>query len=346
TRPGPAGGTRPAAPGGELLGAARELLGLPGLGEDDDLLGAGATSLDVVRLAARAGARSGVRITVGDVYRLRTVAALNRHSEHAPPADGTVLATGGPAADGPVALSHAQRRFWMAERGSPGDADNVLVLAYLLTGPLDPGALWAALDDVAVRHPALRTVHPWLDELPEQRVLGGDRARVPFAVVPPPAGPSGAEPAAVARAVTEDWWRLPFALEEEIPIRARLCRLERQRHLLCLQIHHIAFDGWSESVLLAELGRCYQARPVEPGGESGSGPAPAASYADYARWEQAAAARWTREELPFWRRRLTDVPPPAWPAPARAGEAPRIETLTVLPGEVVEGAARAARRYG
>ncbi|MEK8174892.1 phosphopantetheine-binding protein [Streptomyces sp. M19] len=74
-----------------LLVAAGELLGRPALGEDDDLIAAGATSLDVVRLAARTGSRFGARVTVGDVYRLRTVARLRRYGATAPPAEDETL---------------------------------------------------------------------------------------------------------------------------------------------------------------------------------------------------------------------------------------------------------------
>ena len=56
-------------------------------------------------------------------------------------------------------------------------------------------------------------------------------------------------------------------------LRARLFRLEPTRHVLFLNLHHIAADGWSVGVLLRELGSLYEAffnghfpdNPVMPG---------------------------------------------------------------------------------
>ncbi|NUP30475.1 MAG: non-ribosomal peptide synthetase, partial [Streptomycetaceae bacterium] len=82
-RPQPA--AAPPAPGVDAVTATvREMLGRPGLTDHDDLLDAGLNSLDAVRLASRVATTTGARITVGDVYRLRTLAAL-RAADPAPP---------------------------------------------------------------------------------------------------------------------------------------------------------------------------------------------------------------------------------------------------------------------
>ncbi|MEU4895150.1 amino acid adenylation domain-containing protein [Streptomyces sp. NPDC044780] len=339
-RPAPA---RPGPEAPELLTAAAQLLGAPALREDDDVIAAGATSLDVVRLAARSSRLLRARITVADVYRLRSVAALRGHGATAPPADTGVPLEPEPepaSAPGPLPLTRAQQRFWMAEGAAPGAADNALVLAYVLDGPLDTEALHRALHDVVVRHPVLRTVHPWRDELPEQRVRPAALVRVPLERVPRPAG---AEAAQAARAVTEDWWRLPFRLEEDLPIRARLCELGPARHLLCLHLHHIAFDGWSESVLLRDLGLFYS---WHTGSGPEDGPPPAPGYPDYARWEHRHLPRRIEEELPFWEQELAQLPTPVLPAPTGEGEAPAAESAGYVPRDMVERLTRASALRG
>ncbi|WP_431897549.1 amino acid adenylation domain-containing protein [Micromonospora haikouensis] len=304
-----------------LLAVVRAVLDMPGLAVDDDYIDAGLTSLDSVRLATRVGAWCGARVTVADVYRLRTVGRLLAARREFATTHGIMPVADGPAHD-PVPLTHAQTRFWMAEHSSPGAADNLLVLAYLVTGPLDSGALRMALRDVVLRHSALRTVYPWLEEFPEQRVLPDDEVVLPLEQVIPPADGDEAL-AATAAALTGDWWRTPFLLEEELPIRIRLCQMGPQRHLLCLQIHHIAFDGWSESILLADLAVAYRAR------QAGSSPvfAPTPAYTDYSPWEQQLHERWLSEELPFWRKVLADVPAAVLPAPTGAGETRRVESV-------------------
>jgi aryl carrier-like protein len=322
-----------------LLAEIRDLLGLPALTDRDDLLDAGVTSLDVIRLAARLSARTGARVGVADVYRLRTLDALravDRGVVDLPP-------TSGRERRDPPPLSRAQQRFWLAEQTSPGDADNMIVLAYSLTGPVRPAALRQALQDVVARHPVLRTVYPWHGDAPVQRVRPPGRADVPWEETPEPVDAAGLGLQELAERVTEDWWRTPFSLEDDLPLRARLCRLADDRHLFCLQIHHIAFDGWSASVFLEDLRTAYSARAAGlPAGLA----EPASDYAAYSRWEQARTNGLLRTELPYWRDALSSPREPFLPPPGGAGEAARLEDVVLVPADLVRRLTRAAGRQG
>jgi amino acid adenylation domain-containing protein len=76
-------------------------------------------------------------------------------------------------------------------------------------------------------------------------------------------------------------------------------------HVLVLTVHHIAFDGWSESVLLRELGECLEARAA---GREPALPPLAIQYADYAAWQQAQLRDGRlAEQLDYWRTRLDGV---------------------------------------
>ncbi|MDF5757679.1 AMP-binding protein [Spongiactinospora sp. TRM90649] len=300
---------------------------LPG---DLDLIEAGLTSLDAVRLAARLSRRTARRITVRDVYRLRTterILAAGREPD-------TAQASFGEGAER-APMSHAQRRFWVAEQLSPGEADNLIVLAYALDGPLDTARLARALDDVTSRHPILRTVYPWEAEHPVARVL--DKGDLALETVPASDGHETAGPREVAERITADWWDTPSWLDDERPLRARLCRLGPGRHLLCLRFHHIAFDGWSEGVFAGDLRAAYTGRPRET---------PPLAYAAYTEWERAGLARWTETDLPYWRRVLASAPPPFLPAPAGQGEARRLERVLRAGPGTVAALAQNSGRYG
>ncbi|WP_393060970.1 amino acid adenylation domain-containing protein [Streptomyces sp. LN549] len=336
-----------------LLREIRELLGRPALTARDDLVAAGLTSLDAIRLSARLGARSGIRLPLLDVYRLGTVDRLWAAVRDAPAAgpESVPVPSAGPGAEGPAPLSHAQERFWLAEQFFPGEVDNLIVRGYVLRGPLDPGALQAALDEVVARHPILRTLYRWAGATAVQRVLDAADAPVPLVAVDLPAHLVGAPAQAVAEHITADWWDTPFDLSGEVPLRARLCRLDAERHLLCLHLHHVAFDGWSEAVLVQDLGAAYAARGTAadrlPADGAGSPPGGAAlGYADYSRWERAQADSWTDADLPFWRKALDSCPDPCLPAPAHGGEAARLETVLRVEPHVVQGLARAGAAHG
>ncbi|MFF2076328.1 amino acid adenylation domain-containing protein [Kitasatospora sp. NPDC058162] len=327
--------------GSPLLDDIRALLGRPDLAERDDLVLAGASSLDVIRLAARAGARFGARLTASDVYRLRTPEAIAEHcAQAAAPAEELPPPGGQGAADAP--LSHAQQRFWLAEMTSPGSADNMIVLAYALTGPLRPELLEAALGDVVEVHPALRTVYPWLDDAPVQRVLAPRDAAVALERVEAPEGAVNAQE--FTEKATADWWTSPFSLEDEVPLRVRLCRIADDRHLLCLHVHHIAFDGWSESVFMDELARAYGARLAEVPHQA----EPALTYGEFSTWEATRLADWAARDLSFWEERLAGAPGPFLPVPARtsSGPVPRLERVLKVDASTVRGLERAAARHG
>lgn len=301
-----------AGPDGDaVLGLARTVLRAHHLTEIDDIILAGASSLDVIQLAAAIGKHADIHITASDLYDLRTPQAIASYCaisaiprERLPP----ILSDGISSAP----LSHAQRRFWISEMMSPGAADNMIVLAYLLSGPLDLRALEAAVNDVIALHPTLRTVYQWQGLAPVQRILDPAEAHLTLQHCSQPAEACAAPLREVAEAVTADWWSTPFVLDEDIPIRARICQLAEHEYLLCLHVHHVAFDGWSESIFISDLCDMYDARLA---GRALT-PPPRLSYGQFSTWESTRLDDWRDRELPFWRDRMARLPAPFLPAPA------------------------------
>ncbi|MFT9821176.1 condensation domain-containing protein, partial [Lysinibacillus sp. NPDC056185] len=131
-----------------------------------------------------------------------------------------------------------------------------------LTGVLDQVALEQALTALAARHEPLRT-----------RVR--DTGSGPIAQVgePAPVPLESAGPAVDPWPLVDAFLQLPFALDAEPPLRALLISLAPEgraeegiadRHLLVLAVHHIATDGDSQRILLAELGELYSGRALAP----------------------------------------------------------------------------------
>jgi amino acid adenylation domain-containing protein len=322
-------------PEGGLLSVARSVLGVPGLSPDDDLFTAGATSLDLVRLVSRSAAVLPAPIGLTDVYRAPTVHGLLAA------ADGRAGAEPGlpvvaPVTDAP--LSHAQTRFWLSEQLYPGAADNMLVLAYLVTGQWEPRLLRLAFEDVVERHEVLRTIYPPKGRTAVARVV----QPAPFDVEMIPVL-DGDDVETALRRLTADWWRTPFDLAAEPPFRVRVSRLGEDRYLLGLHLHHLAFDGWSERILMADLAFAYRARA------SGAEPVfPALPpYSAYQRSEGRSSAVAAEPALRHWRSVLEPPVAPAF-APPRAGspEGPRIELTRRLPESLVSGLRSAASRVG
>ncbi|MFC7865499.1 amino acid adenylation domain-containing protein [Streptomyces murinus] len=187
------------------------------------------------------------------------------------------------------AASFAQRRLWFMDQLAGSSSGSMLPLVLRLRGRLDTGRLERSLDGIVARHEVLRT-----------RFTAVDGEPVP--VVDAPAG-------CPLRRVTADgpeelYARClgrPVDLAEEHPVRATLARVAEDEHLLLVEVHHIAVDGWSWGVLLEELAAGYRGEEVQP---------PAVQYAELARTqaERLSGARLERL-LGHWRERLTGLTP-------------------------------------
>ncbi|WP_344641596.1 amino acid adenylation domain-containing protein, partial [Kitasatospora cystarginea] len=226
-----------------------EVLGVAGVGVDDDFFELGGHSLLATRLVARVRATLGVELELRALFEMPTVAGL-----------AAVLGGAGRArlalsrAERPdrIPLSSAQRRLWFLHQLEGAGPIYNMPLAWRLSGSLDRAALEEALGDVVDRHESLRTVYPQVDGVPYQEVLGAGMVRPQLPVTP--AGEADLAELLVAVAARG------FDLATEPPLRAQVLELSADEHVLLLVVHHIAGDGWSLGPLSADLATAYAAR--------------------------------------------------------------------------------------
>ncbi|TMR91447.1 non-ribosomal peptide synthetase/MFS transporter [Nonomuraea basaltis] len=190
----------------------------------------------------------------------------------------------------PPPLSHAQERLWFLEQFTPGTAQLTIPIRLRLRGPLDAGALAAALDAVVAGHDALRMRFPGTEDGRPRVVLAHD-ATLPLTVRDAPGE-------AAAKALVEQFLAVPFDLAAGPVARALLLRLGDEDHVLVVAVHHIAADGWSADVLMREVFARYDG--VTP-------PYPQVGYGDYAAWQRGLEP--SRRDLDFWRDRLAGLEP-------------------------------------
>ncbi|WP_062213647.1 non-ribosomal peptide synthetase [Streptomyces sp. NBRC 109706] len=181
-----------------------------------------------------------------------------------------------PVAEAP--LSPGQERIWFLERLLPGRTAYNEVTAIRLRGPLDTGALHAALRRLVERHEGLRTVFRPAGESAVQRVL--DAVDPDFAVVD-----GGGRPEAAVRETLATESARRFDLEAGPLFVSRLVRTGADEQVLVMSFHHIVVDAASATVLSRDLSAFYRA---ERDGTPAGLPALTWSYADYARQRQAA----------------------------------------------------------
>lgn len=306
---------------GDDLDLLRAVTGLPGLTADDDIVAQVHSSLQLVRLAGHLSGRWNHAVPVADVYRHRTLSALR---ELRPAADTTsrprvvVSDTNRP--------TRAELRFWLAEQLDPGACDNMLVLAYVLDSPGSEDDLVESLRRVLFENPALRTTYVDDGDLPH--VVLVDPTSVPVSRV----SVDETDPAKAAREYTDPWWERPFALDHEAPFRAGVLTLADGRIVLCIHVHHIAFDGWSEMLMLDRIADLLRGAPTDPG------------VGSVDRLSRDPAA--TRDALGYWRDVVNTAPSPVLPVPTGLGEQERRERSAILDAAEIRAIGVAIARGG
>ena len=294
-------GREPSTPAEEILCELfAEVLDVDRVGVDDSFFDLGGHSLLVARLISRVRSVLGVELEIRTVFDHPTVEVLAKSLDEAGEAWPALERADRPER---LPLSFAQQRLWFLDQlEGPSTTYNV-PFGWRLRGPVDAGALAAALGDVAGRHEALRTVFPVVDGQPYQQVIPAALAAPEFTVVQ-------AEESSLAE-LTGQAAEYVFDLSAELPLRAWLFGLNADECVLVLLTHHIASDGWSLGVLLRDLGQAYQARLAGHCPEWTDLPV---QYADYTLWQRGLLGRDSdhdsvlARQLEYWQSALADLP--------------------------------------
>ncbi len=311
-----------------------EVLGVPGIGVRDNFFELGGDSILSIRVISRLRTAFDVEMSPRALFTHPTVAGIA----------GLVSgATGSRLADIPVVprdgglpLSFAQQRLWFLDEFEPGGTEYLTPSILRLRGPLDVDALSTALTALVARHESLRTTFETVDG------RGAQVVHPPHHVEVPVLDRSEEDLAGVLTVETTT----PFDLRRGPLVRVLLVRLAEDDHVLSLVLHHIVTDGWSNGVLLGELGACYEAATS---GTDAKLPDLPVQYADYAVWQREAS---TEEEieghLVHWRRALDGVRPLELPTdrprPATRGKQGALVHFQV-PAEVTDRLKALARHH-
>ncbi len=252
----------------------------------------GGTSLTMLEIMARLGARVGRPLRIGELTPATTLAEIAARVD-----TGDLTAATAPAT-APV-VTPAQHQIWALNRSDP--ADHVYHLAVRVefapgtgTEPVTADLVTSALTDLALHHDALRRVFPARpDGTPTVRLLPTQAMVDAMPIARGTLSPS------MVRAVVA----APFDLTVAPPWRAVLDD-SRGAVSMVFVVHHIAVDGWSIPILVRDMLIAVTARtrhrlPEFPGpGDFGGGRPVADSDAGHSYWRDVLAGAPTRLALP------------------------------------------------
>jgi thioesterase domain-containing protein/acyl carrier protein len=201
--------------------------------------------------------------------------------------------------------SLVQKRYWLLDQLVPGNPALNMPLAFRLAGPLDVPALERALSDLAIRHEILRASFDRVGA--DVMEIVRQEAAVSLDVVDLSTLPAAERDQRTEELVLEEA-RKPFVLARGPLLRTSLVRRAENDHVLLVTMHHIVCDGWSNGIVVREIGELYRAAV-----EGGPPRLPDLSiqFADFANWQQ----EWLRgekfdEAFDYWRGQLSGSLPP------------------------------------
>nr|WP_163737384.1 non-ribosomal peptide synthase/polyketide synthase [Mycobacterium gallinarum] len=259
-----------------LVGIYAHVLGVERVGVDDSFFDLGGDSLSAMRLVAAVNTGLDASVSVHSLFNAPTVARLALHVSGEAGRRKPLVA--GPRA-AVIPLSFAQSRLWFLDRFQGGAATYNMPNALHIKGPLDVEALVSAFDDVIARHESLRTIFPDTDGVPFQKVIPAEPGM--WRLAGAPLVVSLSEQDVLTKLTTLAVHR--FDLSAEIPIRAQVYSVGPEQYVVAIVVHHIAFDGWSLTPMVRDIGEAYSSRT--------KGMAPgwaqlAVQYVDYTLWQR------------------------------------------------------------
>ncbi len=223
-------------------------------------------------------------------------------------------------------LSFSQEPLWILDQIAPGLATYNIELCWRIKGPLDLEVLERSLNEIVKRHEILRTR---IDRDAHGNLVQIAMPHTPRAIPVVVAGAGQLE-----HLVAEESERA-FDLSRGPLWRALLARFSEQDHALLLAWHHLAFDGWSQTVFIRELATLYTA--FREGRPSPLAELPI-QFGDFAHWQRKAFKRGNMQaHLAYWRAQFAgDRPPIALPTdrprPAQQSHRGAIRARDFAPG--------------
>ena len=201
-----------------------------------------------------------------------------------------------------ICMSHEQQSLWCINELDPSNPAYTCPVPLRLQGPLNKQALIDSLCEMIKRHEVLRTTYDMLDGEPVQVIHDNMPLQLrehDFSNIS-----ISEQDKAVKQVIVEDA-TTPFNLRQGPIMRVELICLNKEDHVLVVDVHHIANDHWSFGILFGELAAIYNTRL---GVQKKSLEALPIQYADYSLWQHERLEGSIGEKLfNFWKNKLQDI---------------------------------------
>ncbi|WJE83337.1 non-ribosomal peptide synthetase [Bacillus sp. DX3.1] len=289
----------------KLVEKWESLLNVNGIGLQDNFFMLGGNSLKAMQLVAMVKKEFNCELNVQDLFENPTIERLigllkkkgtsaNVNKINITPIEerGNVLP-----------LSYPQKSQWVLNQLDPESPYYNNTITMRLTGKLNKSTLYTALKEVVARHEVLRTIFVEKEGQPVQIIESRRDIELPYIDL---TIYNEEKREKIAQELVQQEANKPFQIAKEV-MRCQLLKLYDQEYLLIINIHHIAFDGWSVGVFQRDLAYFYDVFHTGKALEASHIPV---QYGDYALWQsEILAERDLNQQMEFWKEELSGVIP-------------------------------------
>ncbi|MBL6449339.1 amino acid adenylation domain-containing protein [Fulvivirga sp. 29W222] len=281
----------------KLIEIYKDILEIDQVGIHDNFFEIGGHSLLATRAVSVIRKKLGTGLSLNDFFMYPRVADLSSRMDTST-AESTLPKIYVQPKNGNIPLSFAQERLWFIDK-LRGSEQYHMPWAFEVKGNLNLSYLESAFSGIVNRHEILRTVVEESDGKGFQKVLPAEGWKMTVTDW------SAIENKDIEGYIT-NLIKAPFDLAQDFMLRAEVIRKSDEEHIVVVVFHHIAFDGWSVSVLVKELVELYNSlfykRPAHV-------PHLSLQYADYALWQRKhLEGKELNKQIQYWKDKLTGVP--------------------------------------
>ncbi|MFB9325645.1 AMP-binding protein, partial [Paenibacillus aurantiacus] len=272
-----------------------QVLRVESVSMDDSFFALGGNSLKAAMFISAVHEQLGVRLSMRELYAASTFRAIADLVRQAGPAMPAIVIPS-VSRQGHYPLTSAQLPIYMQEQLENIGTSYNIPAAFAIEGPFRTEDAERAFRQLIDRHDALRISFHAVEGETVQRL-----SDVPISFHIEIIAADETELSGLIRGFVR-----PFDLTASPLFRVAVIAVAEDRHLLLIDVHHVACDGISMQVLIEEFARLYAGEPLAPLG---------ASYLDYAAWEREAAMSGSFDrDRDYWQQRMSSLP--SWRMPA------------------------------
>jgi len=238
-----------------------ETLGIEKIGINDNFFELGGHSLKAINLASKIHKELNIEIPLREIFKTPTIKGLSGYisvSERS-----KYKAIGAISERDYYPVSSAQNRLWILKQANDNDTNYNMTQILSIEGELDKAMVEAAFKKLIERHEILRTSFEYINAMPVQKINKAGKLDISYVEAKE----------GIDEIITS--FIKPFDLRKAPLLRVLLIQIEKGRHIMVFDMHHIISDGLSMNIITREFAELYQGKKL---------PEQRIQYKDYCVW--------------------------------------------------------------